>query len=84
MTKATHKSIKKSEYGDWQTNMDLSLSICQFLKQSGLRPQVVIEPTCGRGNFVVAALQTFDTIEDIYGVEIYKPYLDELSQRAFY
>jgi len=81
MTIATHKSIRKSEYGDWQTNTDLSLSICQFLKQSGLRPQVVIEPTCGCGNFIVAALQTFDTIEDIYGMEIYKPYLDELGQR---
>lgn len=81
MTTATNKSIKQSEYGDWQTNMDLSLSICQRLKQAGLKPQVVIEPTCGRGNFVVSALQTFDTIEDIYGIEIYKPYLDELDRR---
>ncbi|MCD8297602.1 MAG: SAM-dependent methyltransferase [Prevotella sp.] len=75
------KREDKGEYGDWQTNMKLSLSICKLLKEQGLRPKVIIEPTCGRGNFILAAIQTFESIEEIYGIEIYKPYIDDLKMR---
>ena len=71
----------KDEYGDWQTNMDLALNVCRMLKRNGVNPKVVIEPTCGKGHFVMAALQTFDNIEVVYGIEIYKPYLDELKNQ---
>lgn len=71
----------KDEYGDWQTDMSLALSVCNLLKAQGICPQVVIEPTCGKGHFILAALLTFDSIEDVYGVEIYKPYLDELKMQ---
>lgn len=77
----TIKGEKKSEYGDWQTNLPLAISICEKLKAKGINPQVIIEPTCGQGTFILAALLTFDTIEDVYGIEIYKPYLDELQYR---
>lgn len=69
----------KDEYGDWQTNMDLALKVCCRLKEQGIDPKVIIEPTCGKGHFILAALQTFDNIEDVYGIEIYKPYIDELK-----
>ena len=72
---------KRDEYGDWQTNLPLAISICEHIKSQGIRPQVIIEPTCGQGNFIVAALLTFDTIKDIYGIEIYKPYLDVLKDK---
>lgn len=72
------KIEKKSEYGDWQTNMKLALSICQRLKEMGSDPKIIVEPTCGKGHFILAALQTFDNIEEIYGVEINESYLDEL------
>ena len=72
---------KKGEYGDWQTNLPLAISICEQIKAQGIRPQVIIEPTCGQGNFIIAALLTFETIEDIYGIEIYKPYLDALKNK---
>ena len=78
---------KKNEYGDWQTNMSLAISVCEHIKSKGIFPQVIVEPTCGQGNFIVAALLTFDTIEDVYGIEIYKPYIeilkDKLSQPTF-
>lgn len=70
---------KKGEYGDWQTNLSLAISICEQIKAQGIQPQVIIEPTCGQGNFIIAALLTFDSIEDVYGIEIYKPYLDVLK-----
>ena len=72
---------KKGEYGDWQTNLPLAISICKQIKAQGIQPQVIVEPTCGQGNFIIAALLTFDTIEDIYGIEIYKPYLDVLNDK---
>lgn len=70
---------KKEEYGDWQTNLPLAISVCEHIRSVGIRPQVIVEPTCGQGNFIIAALLTFDTIEDVYGVEINKPYLEELE-----
>ena len=72
---------KKDEFGDWQTNLPLAISICEYIKAQGISPQVVIEPTCGQGNFIIAALLTFDTIEYVYGIEIYKPYLEMLEDR---
>ncbi|MDO4932660.1 MAG: SAM-dependent methyltransferase [Prevotellaceae bacterium] len=83
MQKQTRSDIvlkeKRNEYGDWQTSLSLAISICEHIKSQGIRPQVIVEPTCGQGNFIVAALLTFDTIEDVYGIEIYKPYLDILK-----
>lgn len=71
----------KGEYGDWQTSMDLALRVCRLLRREGINPQVVIEPTCGKGNFVLAALQVFDRIEQIHGIEICRSYLDQLNER---
>lgn len=71
----------QDEYGDWQTNMALALNVCKLLKSKGINPTVIIEPTCGKGHFIIAALQIFDNVEDIYGVEIYKPYIDEVKEQ---
>ena len=70
---------KKDEYGDWQTNLSLALSICENLKTKGISPEIIIEPTCGKGNFILAALLTFSSIKTIYGIELYKPYIKELK-----
>lgn len=69
----------RGEYGDWQTSMKLALAVCRLMKARGVNPQVIIEPTCGKGHFILAALQTFDRIEEVYGIEICEPYLDELK-----
>ena len=45
------------------------------LKTECVIPQIVIEPTCGKGNFIIAALNTFDTIEKIYGIEIQEKHI---------
>jgi len=74
----------REEFGDWQTNMSLALSVCRLLESRNINPQVIIEPTCGVGNFIMAALQVFDSVEDIYGIDIHKPYLDELRNRLLH
>lgn len=63
------------EYGDFQTNESLATRVCDVLAADGCNPTIVIEPTCGQGNFVLAALRRFSTMRVIYAVEIYKPYL---------
>lgn len=75
----TIDNVCREEYGDWQTNIELALSVCRLIKEQGINPQIIVEPTCGKGNFILAALQTFDSIEEIYGIEIYEPYLEELK-----
>ena len=72
----------KVEYGDWQTNFELACRVCLLIKNQGITPEVIIEPTCGIGNFILASVIVFgDTAKDIYGIEIYKPYLNELKFR---
>ncbi len=68
----------KDEYGDWQTNAVLANKIAQQISES-FKPQVILEPTCGKGSFVLAALETFDTIDDVFAIEIYKPYIQSLK-----
>ena len=71
----SNSALLRDEYGDWQTNYPLALSVCQMLKNKGINPQVIIEPTCGKGNFILAALETFNTLEHVIGIEINAEYL---------
>lgn len=72
---------KRIEYGDWQTNYELAKKVCNLLKDKGVNPYTLIEPTCGEGSFICAALETFDSISEIYAIEIYKPYIDIVSAK---
>lgn len=77
----TNSALLRDEFGDWQTNYPLALAVCQQLKGQGVDPQVIIEPTCGKGNFILAALETFENLEEVYGIEINASYLEELKNR---
>lgn len=68
---------KRTEYGDFQTNTDLANNTIAFIAASNYSPEVAIEPTCGKGNFILAALRNFPTLKYIIGVEIYQPYIWE-------
>lgn len=67
----------RTEYGDFQTNSDLATKVAKFLKQCSSNPKIIVEPTCGKGNFILASLKIFKQTEKIFGVEIYKPYVWE-------
>ena len=64
----------RAEYGDFQTNLNLAKSVVKLLNDKKINPQLVIEPTCGKGNFIIAALSSFKRLDKIVGIEIYKPY----------
>jgi len=62
----TDENRDKAEYGDFQTPLELARQICRWLKAKGVRPDVLVEPTFGQGHFILAALETFPSIRDVY------------------
>ncbi|CAJ0741473.1 hypothetical protein R16034_02659 [Ralstonia edaphis] len=77
----TTEKKRRIEFGDFQTPDDLANQLCTYLHQLGLRPDVVIEPTCGVGAFVLAAARAFPEAEEVRGIDINGSYLDRLQER---
>ncbi len=66
----------KREFGDYQTPPDFAAKICHYLKnERNISPSIVIEPTCGIGNFLSSSL-IFDA-DKYYGIEINSDYCDK-------
>ena len=74
LTVSDHNRI---EYGDFQTPPDLSDNVCRYLAKKKIKPELVIEPTCGKGNFIISSLKHLKSVTAVYAVEIYKPYVWE-------
>jgi hypothetical protein len=70
MLPAQSFSPRDREWGDFQTPPSLAERICNYLVETGVSPTVIIEPTCGTGNFIFAALKAFPAARLVYGVEI--------------
>ena len=63
----------KREYGDYQTPISFAEKICGYLiSEKKIKPSVVIEPTCGIGNFLECSL-SFNA-DEYYGIEINPEY----------
>jgi len=73
----TFEEPNRRAYGDFQTNEDLANNVVKHLIQQGKHPELLIEPTCGKGRFIIAALEHFQTLKKVIGVEIYYPYVWE-------
>ncbi|MEX8547759.1 MAG: hypothetical protein V5804_09165 [Mucilaginibacter sp.] len=71
------EELDRAEYGDFQTNEDLANKVTLHLVSKSISPEIIVEPTCGKGNFIVASLKNFQSIQNIFGIEIYKPYVWE-------
>jgi methylase of polypeptide subunit release factors len=71
-----NKNIKKIEYGDFQTPIELARHICSLLSQHNIEPLNIIEPTCGKGNFIKAALEYFPNVKKITGLDISNEYTE--------
>jgi len=82
MTRRRRKTQQKIEFGDFQTPRELAREICDFLYLQGVRPESVVEPTCGKGSFVIASLERFDLTKRVIGVDINDEYLSELSDEV--
>ncbi|MCD4683655.1 MAG: SAM-dependent methyltransferase [Bacteroidales bacterium] len=65
----------RREYGDFQTNEDLAFQVAKYSFNKCEDIEFVLEPTCGKGNFILASLGKFETLKKVVGVEIYLPYV---------
>ncbi len=64
------KSRDTIQFGDFQTPPALAASVTAILCDLGLRPASVVEPTCGEGVFLEAALRRFPETQRAVGLEI--------------
>ncbi len=69
------QAISGKEYASFQTSMDLASRVCSILLKDGFRPDIVIEPTSGEGNFLLSVLKTFREIQKVIGIEIQSRYV---------
>lgn len=71
----------KKEFGDYQTPIDFCNKVCSYLEKQCLVKDVeaIIEPTCGLGNFIVSAADTFDL--PAWGIDINKEYIQTAQKR---
>ncbi|MDY0093164.1 MAG: N-6 DNA methylase [Candidatus Vecturithrix sp.] len=70
---------KKREYGDFQTPEALAAEVVNFLQTHRAHsPRIVVEPTCGLGSFILAAVQAFQELPHYYAFDIHADYLRHL------
>ena len=70
------KTIRKVEFGDFQTPHELARRACKLLRRLGLSPGSVVEPTCGEGSFLRASEEVFSGCTSFLGFEINPDYVD--------
>lgn len=67
----------KIEFGDYQTPPYFTDLICKYLKEHVGSPDVIVEPTCGTGNFLTSASRIFED-SSLYGIEINQEHIDQI------
>ena len=75
------KARAKAEYGDFQTPASLCQQVCALLARRRIRPATIIEPTCGIGNFLCAALDRFEDARSVVAVDVNRQYVAQLRKR---
>ena len=65
----------RREYGDFQTNNTLAFQVVEYAFKKNEEIEFVLEPTCGKGNFLITCISRFKKLKKVVGVEIYKPYV---------
>lgn len=68
------KNIIKTEFGDWQTPLELAQRICLLISKQ-ITPDLIVEPNCGIGAFLQAAINIFPHARRILGLDINPDYV---------
>jgi len=68
-------------FGDFQTPYTLAKEICRFLRRQGMRFNSILEPNCGDGNFLLAAIEEFPGCTTVTGVDISPEHLNTAQKR---
>lgn len=61
-------------YGDFQTPLTLANEVTKLVHRKGFAPLSILEPTCGKGNFLVASLETFSDAQAFRGIDVDRDY----------
>jgi hypothetical protein len=69
------KSAHVEEYGDFQTPQELAEKVCRLLADRRINPASVLEPTCGIGNFLLAAVEHFPDLSTGLGIDVNDGYV---------
>jgi hypothetical protein len=70
------KAGAKIEFGDFQTPVELARDVCALLLRHEIEPELVIEPTCGSGAFLMAAAAAFPHAR-LLGWDINPDYIEQ-------
>ena len=65
----------KFEFGDFQTPAALASEVCAVLAGLNLTPTSIVEPTCGTGSLLFAALAAFPAFGQAIGSDINADYI---------
>jgi len=72
---------RKIEFGDFQTPLPLAEAVCALLRRSGVCPRTAIEPSCGEGSFLEAAMRFFGSQVSYFGFDVNPEYIGQAEQR---
>lgn len=68
------KTTARTEFGDFQTPLRLARAICASLEAQGVPADVIIEPTCGLGAFLLGAAEYYPEAE-LRGFDVNSDYV---------
>lgn len=71
------------ELGDFQTPLILAKQVVSLIKMKGVNHKFIIEPTCGKGNFIQACIEEYSDYKKIVGWEINHNYIQFLEKTFF-
>ncbi len=60
---------QRIEFGDFQTPRRLAREVCGLLARTGIPASSILEPTCGEGAFLGAALEAFPAVTAVRGFD---------------
>ena len=73
--------MRRKEFGDFQTPLELAQQILQVMQRDfDTNWSRLLEPTCGHGNFIRAALDSSCHFDEIIGIEIQAEYAQRARQ----
>jgi hypothetical protein len=72
------KTRRAAEFGDFQTPEPLAGQVCALLARTSRKPASVVEPTCGEGSFLLAALEQYPGVQQAIGLDINEQYIERL------
>lgn len=76
------KGRLRAEFGDFQTPPPLAQDVCERIKRLGVSAASIVEPTCGRGELLIAALNAFPAAQQAFGLEINADYFAAASRNV--